>query len=130
MQQSEMAIKEHASELATPELLSKHIDITIVVPLMNEQESVRILFERIQAQINQIGKSYEIIFVDDGSTDKTFEVLKALHEENPGIVHVVRFRRNFGKTPGSLLVLSALVVMWSLLWMVICRMTHRRFHAI
>ncbi|GCE03643.1 glycosyltransferase family 2 protein [Dictyobacter aurantiacus] len=100
MQQSEMAIKEHASELATPELSSRHIDITIVVPLMNEQESVRILFERIQAQINQLGKSYEIIFVDDGSTDKTFEVLKALHEENPGVVRVVRFRRNFGKTPG------------------------------
>ncbi|GLV56947.1 dolichol-phosphate mannosyltransferase [Dictyobacter sp. S3.2.2.5] len=100
MQQSEMAIKEHASELATPELSSRHIDITIVVPLMNEQESVRILFERIQAQINQLGKSYEIIFVDDGSTDKTFEVLKALHEENPGVVHVIRFRRNFGKTPG------------------------------
>ncbi|GHO84215.1 glycosyltransferase family 2 protein [Dictyobacter formicarum] len=100
MQQSEIAINEHASELATPELSSKHIDITIVVPLMNEQESIRILFERIQAQINQLGKSYEIIFVDDGSTDKTFEVLKALHEENPGIVRVVRFRRNFGKTPG------------------------------
>ncbi|GCE25304.1 dolichol-phosphate mannosyltransferase [Dictyobacter alpinus] len=100
MQQSEIAIKEHASELAAPESLSKHIDITIVVPLMNEQESIRILFERIQAQIEKIGKVYEIIFVDDGSTDKTFEVLKALHAENPGIVHVVRFRSNFGKTPG------------------------------
>lgn len=100
MQQSEIALKEHASELAAPESLSKHIDITIVVPLMNEQESIRILFERIQAQIEQLGKAYEIIFVDDGSTDKTFDVLKALHEENPEIVRVVRFRRNFGKTPG------------------------------
>lgn len=99
MQRSEIALKEHVSELATPESLAKHIDITIVVPLMNEQESVAILFERIQAQLEQIGKSYEVVFIDDGSTDKTFEVLTQLHEEHKDIVRVVRFRRNFGKTP-------------------------------
>ena len=100
MQQSEIAIKEPVSELAVPESLSQHVDITIVVPLMNEEESIGILFERVKAQLEQLSKTYEVVFVDDGSTDKTFEVLKRLHEENPGIVRVVRFRRNFGKTPG------------------------------
>ncbi|GCF07867.1 glycosyltransferase family 2 protein [Dictyobacter arantiisoli] len=99
MQQSEIALKEHASELTTPEVLSKHIDVTIVVPLMNEQESVSILFEKIKEQLEQLGKSFEVIFVDDGSTDKTFTVLSDLYQAYPDIVRVIRFRRNFGKTP-------------------------------
>lgn len=100
MQRSEIAIKEHVTELAVPESSSKHIDITIVIPLMNEEESIGILFERVKAQLEQLGKTFEVVFIDDGSTDKTFDVLSRLHEENPGIVRVVRFRRNFGKTPG------------------------------
>ena len=99
MQQSTIAIKEHSSELTTPEIRSGRVDITIVIPLMNEQESISILFERVKAQLEQLGKTYEVVFIDDGSTDKTFEVLQRLYEDNPGIVRVVRFRRNFGKTP-------------------------------
>src|SRR5205085_12493766 len=48
---------------------------------------------------NQLEKCYEVIFIDDGSTDKTFAELQKLHDEYPGVVRVVRFRRNFGKTP-------------------------------
>jgi glycosyltransferase involved in cell wall biosynthesis len=99
MQQSDIALKVNTADLETPALQPELVAISIVVPLMNEQESVRILFDRISEQLEKIGKSYEIIFIDDGSTDNTFAVLKGLYEERPEIVRVVRFRRNFGKTP-------------------------------
>ena len=82
--------------LASP---SQDIAISVVVPVMNEEQNVRPLYEKLSAQLNALGQNYEIIFVDDGSTDKTFAELKTLHDDHPGIVRVVRFRRNFGKTP-------------------------------
>ncbi len=87
------------SERAIADSSSQLVAISVVVPVMNEQESVHILFDRIALQLAQLDKSYEVIFVDDGSTDGTFRMLQKLHAEHPGIVRVVRFRRNFGKTP-------------------------------
>jgi glycosyltransferase involved in cell wall biosynthesis len=75
------------------------VDISVVVPAMNEEQNVGLLYTALSAQLKELGKTYEIIFVDDGSTDNTFEVLKQLHAENPGTVRVIRFRRNFSKTP-------------------------------
>ena len=75
------------------------IAISVVVPVMNEEQNVRLLFEKLSAQLDQLEKSYEIVFVDDGSTDKTFAELRKLYDEHPGVVKVIRFRRNFGKTP-------------------------------
>jgi glycosyltransferase involved in cell wall biosynthesis len=72
--------------------------ISIIVPLLNEEESLRELYTLIQATMQRMKKSYEIIFVDDGSTDRSFEVLTALHMENPRRVKAIRFRRNFGKS--------------------------------
>src|SRR5258706_14181962 len=89
-------VEPESSILASP---SQDIAISVVVPVMNEEQSVRPLYEKLSAQLNALGQHYEIIFVDDGSTDKTFLALKALHADYPGIVHVIRFRRNFGKTP-------------------------------
>lgn len=60
---------------------------------------MRPLFERLSTQLEQLGTSYEVIFVDDGSVDNTFNELKKLRDEHVGIVRVIRFRRNFGKTP-------------------------------
>ncbi|HEV2661969.1 MAG TPA: glycosyltransferase family 2 protein [Ktedonobacteraceae bacterium] len=77
----------------------QEIAISVVVPVMNEEQNVRLLFEKLSAQLDLLEKSYEIVFVDDGSTDKTFVELRKLHDENPGVVKVIRFRRNFGKTP-------------------------------
>ena len=88
-----------APESQAPASLSQDVALSIVVPVMNEQESVRLLFEKLSLQLEQLGKRYEVIFVDDGSTDNTFQELKKLHDEHPDIVRVVRFRRNFGKTP-------------------------------
>lgn len=74
-------------------------EISVVVPVMNEERHVRVFYEALSAQLNELGKCYEVIFVDDGSTDGTFEVLKHLYEEHRGVVRVIRFRRNFSTTP-------------------------------
>ncbi len=79
--------------------LKQDVAISVVVPVMNEEQNVRPLYEILSAQLNTLGQNYEVIFVDDGSTDKTFTELKKLHADNPRLVRVIRFRRNFGKTP-------------------------------
>lgn len=71
--------------------------ISVVVPLYNEEECVHLLYEAIQTVCDQNGQSYEIVFVDDGSQDRTFELLEALHKQHPGVT-VIRFRKNFGQT--------------------------------
>jgi glycosyltransferase involved in cell wall biosynthesis len=98
MQQLRTSVKTYA-EPETPAPSSQEVAISIVVPMMNEQQNVRLLYEKLSAQLNQLGKSYEVIFVDDGSTDNTFAELKKLYDEYPGMVRLIRFRRNFGKTP-------------------------------
>ncbi|MBO0782146.1 MAG: glycosyltransferase family 2 protein [Ktedonobacteraceae bacterium] len=75
------------------------VALSFVIPVMNEEQNVHLLFEKLSEQLKQIGRTYEIIFVDDGSTDGTFRELQQLHTQNPGVVRVIRFRRNFGKTP-------------------------------
>jgi glycosyltransferase involved in cell wall biosynthesis len=76
---------------------SKTPFVSIVVPLYNEEESLHELSSKIVEVTKEMGKSYEIIFIDDGSTDRSFEVLKDIHADNAR-VKVVRFRRNFGKS--------------------------------
>ncbi len=76
----------------------EHIAISVVIPIYNEQQSVAPLYKALKGELERLGYSYEIIYVDDGSTDSTFSALKQLHDSDP-FVHVVRFRRNFGKTP-------------------------------
>src|SRR5579862_251997 len=74
------------------------VAISLVIPVYNEAQSVQPLYDALHAEMEQLGKSYEIIYVDDGSRDGSFTALKALHEIDPH-VQVIRFRRNFGKTP-------------------------------
>jgi len=81
------------------EPISQQVAISIVVPVMKEEQNVRALYEKLSSQLDTLGQGYEVIFVDDGSTDKTFAELKALHDEHPEMMRVIRFRRNFGKTP-------------------------------
>lgn len=100
MPQTEEALSaSNEVDVSMPDAMTQKVEISVVVPLMNEEQNVRLLYEGLSAQLNQLGKSYEVIFVDDGSTDKTFDVLKQLHAENRGVVRVIRFRRNFSKTP-------------------------------
>jgi len=69
------------------------MDLSIVVPVFNEQDNVKKLHEEIVAVLNKLGKSYEIIFVNDGSLDKTLENCLDLKP-----LKIVDFRRNFGQT--------------------------------
>ncbi len=71
--------------------------LSIVVPIYNEEECVQPLYEAIRTACEQNGQSYEIVFADDGSQDRTFELLQQLHQQNPGVT-VIRFRKNFGQT--------------------------------
>ena len=73
------------------------MDLSIVVPLYNEEENVEPLYAQLKAALERVGQEYEIIIVDDGSTDGSFDVLKRLHEGNERL-KVIRFRRNFGQT--------------------------------
>lgn len=72
-------------------------DLSIVVPVYNEEESVPRLCEAIEAALRKLGKSYEIVLVDDGSSDRSWEVMCAEAERRPHF-KLIQFRRNFGQT--------------------------------
>jgi glycosyltransferase involved in cell wall biosynthesis len=73
------------------------LDLSIVMPVYNEAESLPGLHAELTATLGSLTASYEIIAVDDGSRDNSFEVLKRLSQVDPHVV-VVRLRRNFGQT--------------------------------
>jgi glycosyltransferase involved in cell wall biosynthesis len=70
--------------------------ISIVIPLHNEERSVALLYEELQAALEPLAQEWEAVFVDDGSVDGSFAALTRLHAGNEN-VRVVRLRRNFGK---------------------------------
>ena len=72
-------------------------DLSVVIPLHNEEPNVAELHRELTAALGAWGRPYEILLVDDGSTDGTFGVLKALQAGDPH-VRVIAFRRNFGQT--------------------------------
>lgn len=74
------------------------IELSIVVPLFNEEEGISLLYEKISEAARRTGKEYEIIFVDDGSTDGTFRKAADIAADDSRL-RVVEFRRNFGQTP-------------------------------
>lgn len=73
------------------------LDLSVVIPLLNEEESLPELSQLIDQVANEQKLRYEIIFVDDGSTDKSWEVIQSLANENPNIKGL-RFQRNYGKS--------------------------------
>ncbi|MBR3451548.1 MAG: glycosyltransferase family 2 protein, partial [Muribaculaceae bacterium] len=74
------------------------MDISVIVPLYNEAESLPELAEWIERVMDQNGFSYEVLFINDGSTDGSWQVIKDLHQRNPRLKGVA-FRRNYGKSP-------------------------------
>jgi glycosyltransferase involved in cell wall biosynthesis len=70
--------------------------ISVVVPVHDEEDSVEPLLDELRAALDPLGTEWEVLFVDDGSTDETFGALTRLHDREPGI-RIVRLRRNFGK---------------------------------
>ena len=73
-------------------------DITVVVPLFNEDESLPELYAWLKRVMYEHQFSYEVIFVDDGSTDNSWNVIQQLSQDEE-IVHGIKFRRNYGKSP-------------------------------
>ncbi len=74
------------------------MDISIVIPLFNEAESLPELTSWIERVMQENNFTYEVIFVNDGSTDKSWSVIQELRKKNPAI-HGISFSRNYGKSP-------------------------------
>lgn len=79
--------------------MSTEIDISIVIPLFNEEESLKELSDWIGKVMHENNFSYEIVFVDDGSTDSSWNVIEQLASVNNAI-KAIKFRRNYGKSAG------------------------------
>jgi glycosyltransferase involved in cell wall biosynthesis len=73
------------------------LDVSIVVPLLDEELNILPLHDELTRVMTGTGTKYELILIDDGSRDRTFERLVELHDRDPR-VHVLRFTRNFGQT--------------------------------
>ncbi|MBR5542252.1 MAG: glycosyltransferase family 2 protein [Bacteroides sp.] len=74
------------------------MDISVIIPLYNEEESLPELFAWIQRVMNENGFSYEVIFVNDGSTDRSWQVIEELAAKSEN-AKGIKFRRNYGKSP-------------------------------
>ncbi len=73
------------------------LDLSLVIPVFNEAENLPILHGEISKSCNNLGKTHEIIFIDDGSLDNSFFVLKKIQREDPA-VKLIKLRKNFGQT--------------------------------
>jgi len=73
-------------------------ELSLVIPVYNEEENLPLLMEAICASLQPLNRDWEVIFVDDGSTDHSLDALKRLVEADPEHVRAVIFRRNFGQT--------------------------------
>jgi undecaprenyl-phosphate 4-deoxy-4-formamido-L-arabinose transferase len=73
-------------------------DLSVVVTVFNEERDVEELYRRTIATLEELGRPFELLFVDDGSTDGSYAILERLHAADPR-VRVVRFKRNFGQHP-------------------------------
>lgn len=73
------------------------MNLSVIIPLLNEEESLPELAAWIQKVMNENNFSYEILFIDDGSRDKSWQIIELLHKEN-NCVKGIKFRRNYGKS--------------------------------
>lgn len=79
--------------------MDNRVDLTILIPLYNEEESLRELHSWITRVVTEMGVSYEVLFINDGSTDGSWQVIQELRERDPN-VRGISFIRNYGKSPG------------------------------
>lgn len=77
--------------------MESKIDVSLVIPVFNEEGNVRQLYDEISAVMGDLNINYEVLFIDDGSTDETLPLLKKIQETDPHI-GIIIFRRNFGQT--------------------------------
>jgi glycosyltransferase involved in cell wall biosynthesis len=74
------------------------MDISVVIPLLNERESLRELTAKLHEVLGGMGKAYEVMFIDDGSRDGSWEEIQRLHAADAR-VKGIRLGRNYGKSP-------------------------------
>ena len=75
------------------------MDISVVIPLYNEDESLPELYAWIERVMKENGFSFEVIFINDGSTDHSWDIIEELNRKSPDQVKGIKFRRNYGKSP-------------------------------
>jgi glycosyltransferase involved in cell wall biosynthesis len=73
-------------------------NLSIVIPVFNEEDNLHLLHQSIQEALDNLDKVWEVVYVDDGSSDNSLNILEELADEDPNHVTVVAFRRNFGQT--------------------------------
>ncbi|MFQ6067065.1 MAG: glycosyltransferase, partial [bacterium] len=71
-------------------------EISVVIPVRSEADNLNPLYTQLKSVMESLDRSYEIIFVDDGSSDGSFSILEELHQKDQA-VKVIQFRKNFGK---------------------------------
>jgi glycosyltransferase involved in cell wall biosynthesis len=71
--------------------------LSVIIPLYNEEENIPLLYEKLNQYLNSLEKEYEILFVDDGSTDRTLSILEEIQSKDNKVI-VLSLRRNFGQT--------------------------------
>jgi len=76
-------------------------DITVVVPVHNSVDTLRPLYERTEACLSRLGKSFELLYVDDGSTDDSWKELKAIKADNDNVVTAIQLGRNYGQNAAT-----------------------------
>jgi glycosyltransferase involved in cell wall biosynthesis len=84
------------TEVFIPVQTDEDVEVSVVIPLFNEDESISELYERLSRSMLSTGRNFEIIFVDDGSTDGTLEILNHIQNKDAR-VWVIQLRRNFGQ---------------------------------
>src|ERR1041384_7833932 len=78
-------------------LQSQKVELSVVIPVYNEEASIEPLVDEIRAALDPVGKNYEIVVVDDGSIDGTYPLILSLHKKEPRL-KAIRLKRNFGQT--------------------------------
>lgn len=89
--------KHLGAKLLNSKMENRELYISIIIPVYNEEKNIEPLYEELNRVLNLLEKAYEVIFIDDGSTDKSFEILYKIQKSDPKIV-VISFRKNFGQT--------------------------------
>ncbi|MFN8400607.1 MAG: glycosyltransferase family 2 protein [Anaerolineales bacterium] len=74
------------------------MNLSLIIPVYNEQDNLPMLFDALYGTMNSLGKTWEVIFVDDGSRDNSLSVLQEYAQKDTDHVRVISFRRNFGQT--------------------------------
>jgi len=87
---------ENRGTVSTRDTMARGVDISVVVPVYNEEENIRVLHRRLTETMERLGRSYELVLVDDGSSDHSAEVITGLAEKDPH-TRLIEFNRNYGQ---------------------------------